>query len=213
MGSWLSVLYASGITRHCVTWFWLTPSDTLLTYIYRGRASPLCRGYKTYTRMHIQTHTHIHTHTNTYTHTCIHDMNMCMLIYVHTRHLGKKKYSLDIYEKSLRYCDITIAPFRIFPLVPYTTTWIQWLRYLFLVEGDPKASFSIATTPRYRGRRYSIPRIAPLYLIVLKAASRTIFLIFGMNRPRIESRSPRPLANTLHIRPMGQNGRLTYNWT
>ena len=32
-----------------------------------------------------------------------------------------------------------------------------------LVEGDPKAPFSIATTPRCRGRCYSILRIAPLY--------------------------------------------------
>ena len=32
-----------------------------------------------------------------------------------------------------------------------------------LVEGDTKALFSIATTPRCRGRRYSISRIAPLY--------------------------------------------------
>ena len=28
-----------------------------------------------------------------------------------------------------------------------------------IVEGDPKAPFSIATTPRCRGGRYSIPRI------------------------------------------------------
>ena len=33
----------------------------------------------------------------------------------------------------------------------------------YIVEGDPKAPFSIATTPRCRGGRYSIPRIAPLY--------------------------------------------------
>ena len=32
-----------------------------------------------------------------------------------------------------------------------------------IVEGDPKAPFSIATTPRCRGGRYSIPRFAPLY--------------------------------------------------
>ena len=32
-----------------------------------------------------------------------------------------------------------------------------------LVEGDPKAPFSIATTPRSRGQRYSIPWIAQLY--------------------------------------------------
>ena len=32
-----------------------------------------------------------------------------------------------------------------------------------IVEGDPKAPFSIATKPRCRGGRYSIPWIAPLY--------------------------------------------------
>ena len=32
-----------------------------------------------------------------------------------------------------------------------------------LVEGDPKAPFSIATTPRFWGGRYSFPWIAPLY--------------------------------------------------
>ena len=32
-----------------------------------------------------------------------------------------------------------------------------------VVEGDQKAPFSIATTPRCRGGRYSFPWIAPLY--------------------------------------------------
>ena len=32
-----------------------------------------------------------------------------------------------------------------------------------VVKGDPKASFSIATTPRSRGGRYSFPWIAALY--------------------------------------------------
>ena len=32
-----------------------------------------------------------------------------------------------------------------------------------VVEGDQKASFSIATTPSCRGRCYSFPWIAPLY--------------------------------------------------
>ena len=31
-------------------------------------------------------------------------------------------------------------------------------------DGDPKAPFSIATTSMCRGRRYSFPLIAPLYL-------------------------------------------------
>ena len=33
-----------------------------------------------------------------------------------------------------------------------------------LVEGDPKAPFLIATTPRCKGGRFSFPWIAPLYL-------------------------------------------------
>ena len=37
------------------------------------------------------------------------------------------------------------------------------LKLATIVEGDPKAPFSIATTPRCRGGRYSIPRIASLY--------------------------------------------------
>ena len=32
-----------------------------------------------------------------------------------------------------------------------------------VVKGDPKAPFSIATTPRCRGGPYSFPQIAPLY--------------------------------------------------
>ena len=32
-----------------------------------------------------------------------------------------------------------------------------------VVEGDQKAPFSIATTPRCRGGHYSFPWIAPLY--------------------------------------------------
>ena len=32
-----------------------------------------------------------------------------------------------------------------------------------LVEGDPKAPFSIATTPKCKGERYSFPWIVPLY--------------------------------------------------
>ena len=32
-----------------------------------------------------------------------------------------------------------------------------------IVEGDPKASFSMASTPRCWGGRYSIPWITPIY--------------------------------------------------
>ena len=78
-----------------------------------------------------------------------------------------------------------------------------------LVESDPKAPFSIATTPWCRRRRYSIPWIAPLYpwslpysAVLSKVAASTIFWVFGMTRRRIETRSPGPLANTLLIRSM-----------
>ena len=57
-----------------------------------------------------------------------------------------------------------------------------------LVEADPKAPFSIATTSQCREGRYSIPRIAPLYLwsspystesqVLSKAASSTIFWVW-----------------------------------
>ena len=60
-----------------------------------------------------------------------------------------------------------------------------------LVEGNPKAPFSIDTTPRCRREHYSIPWIAPLYpwaltyAVLSKAASSTIFWVFGMTQPGI----------------------------
>ena len=73
-----------------------------------------------------------------------------------------------------------------------------------IVEGDLKAPFSIATTPRYRGGRYSISYIAlltpwyvPYNAVLSKEVSSTIFKVFGITRPWIEPRSPGPLANTL----------------
>ena len=53
-----------------------------------------------------------------------------------------------------------------------------------VVEGDPKAHFSLATT-------YQVP----------------FFKVFGMSRPRIELRSAGPLTNTVPNRPMGRDTR------
>ena len=68
-----------------------------------------------------------------------------------------------------------------------------------------KTPFSIATTPRCKGGCYSFPWISPLYpwfvpyeTELSEEASSTIFKVFGMTRPGIEPRSPRPLANTNH---------------
>ena len=50
---------------------------------------------------------------------------------------------------------------------------------------------------------YTLPLIPPSYCWVLsKEASSTIFKVFGMTRPGIETRSPGPLANTLPTWPM-----------
>ena len=40
---------------------------------------------------------------------------------------------------------------------------VKKVNFVTLVEGDLKAPFSIATTPRCKEGRYSIPWIAPLY--------------------------------------------------
>ena len=80
------------------------------------------------------------------------------------------------------------------------------------VEGNQKASFSIATTPRCTGRCYSFPWISPLYPwyvpyiaeLLSKEISSTILKIFGMTRPRIEPLSPGPLANTLPTSPINR---------
>ena len=48
----------------------------------------------------------------------------------------------------------------LYPLQRYKSK----VKLVTIVEGDQKAPFSIATTPRCRGGRYFFPRIAPLYL-------------------------------------------------
>ena len=48
-------------------------------------------------------------------------------------------------------------------VIKFDIKLVSKVKLATIVEGDPKAPFSIATTPRCRGGRYSIPRIAPLY--------------------------------------------------
>ena len=80
------------------------------------------------------------------------------------------------------------------------------VKLAILVESDPKAPFSIVTTPRCRGVQLLL-WIAPLYpwslpYVLSKVASTTMFWVFGMTRPRIELQFPGLLTNTLLIRPM-----------
>ena len=46
---------------------------------------------------------------------------------------------------------------------PNHTYEISKVKLVTIVKGNQKAPFSIATTPRCRGKRYSFPWIAPLY--------------------------------------------------
>ena len=45
----------------------------------------------------------------------------------------------------------------------YIYIYISKVKLVTVVEGNLKATLSIATTPKCKGERYSIPRIAPLY--------------------------------------------------
>ena len=75
-----------------------------------------------------------------------------------------------------------------------------------LVEGDLKAPFSIVTTARCGGGAIPFPGLlyftldTYLILVLSKEVSSTIFQVSCMTRPRIETRSLRPLANTLPTR-------------
>ena len=86
------------------------------------------------------------------------------------------------------------------------------VKLAILVEGDPKAPFSIATTLRCGEGTFPFLGlfhfILDAYLIMLSVKQAIIeyhFWVFGMTRPGIEPRSPGPLANTLLIRPMAHN--------
>ena len=84
-----------------------------------------------------------------------------------------------------------------------------------LVEGDPKASFSIV---RCRGGRYSIPWIAQLYPWFSPYSAECLtrrhqvpfFKSLVWLWPGIEPQSPGPLANTLLIIPMARYSNKYY---
>ena len=70
-------------------------------------------------------------------------------------------------------------------------------------QGQPKGSFSIDITLRYRGEPYSFPWIVPLtldlYIIILSVNQGHIkyhFWVFGMAQPEIEPWSFAPSADT-----------------
>ena len=92
-----------------------------------------------------------------------------------------KNYKMFFSDHVLHNVQNLITRRKILPIVQTIVVFlrfrvnINWNECLFmisflmkwsclpLVKGDPKAPFSTATTPRYRGGRYSFPWIAPLY--------------------------------------------------
>ena len=82
------------------------------------------------------------------------------------------------------------------------------LKLATVIEGEQNVPFSIATTPRCKGGRYSFPWIAPLYpwyvptlycWVLSKVVSSTILKVFGMTWPGIEPWSPRPWKKKLYF--------------
>ena len=74
----------------------------------------------------------------------------------------KKKKGINefILKRSSNSVTVAVVVVLVFAAVVFVVVKVKLAT---IVEGDPKAPFSIATTPRCRGGRYSIPRIAPLY--------------------------------------------------
>ena len=81
-----------------------------------------------------------------------------------------------------------------------------------IVEDDPKAPFSITTTPRCRGKALLIYLHCSTLLsirtllcwVLCKEVLRTIFWVFGMTRPGIEPLVSRIIGEHSPIRPMGR---------
>ena len=118
------------------------------------------------------THTNIHTHTHTY----IYRQQLWVIFKGFYKELFAQYFNLLIFyiELSIGFWFTRILKqedpeFESFPpsanlALDYIYIYIYaYTKLATIVEGDPKAPFSIATTPRCRGGRYSIPWIAPLY--------------------------------------------------
>ena len=65
-------------------------------------------------------------------------------------------------EKFVSKTDVMSLSGMMYPYI-YIYIYLIEVNLATVVEGDQKAPFSIATTPRCRGGRYSFPWIASLY--------------------------------------------------
>ena len=118
---------------------------------------------------------------------------LIILIITENNTLGEPNQRLDAWIKQSVPTKIC-AENGLADKIDNTYRWViaEHLRKVKLatfIDGDLKAPFSIATTLRCRGGRYSIPRIALLYpwsipyncwVLSKEASSAIFFLIFGM---------------------------------
>ena len=104
-------------------------------------------------------------------------------------------------QRNLRILAITQIPVQTHQLTMWRKTRInEIICWPTAVESYPKASFSIATTPRCDGELNSFPWITPLtldlYLIMLSVKQINIkyhFWVFRITWPGIEPRPTEPL--------------------
>ena len=88
-------------------------------------------------------------------------MHTCMYVCIYTYIM---QFAVFINKKFIKIKKIlNIANCIIYIYIYKMLFAIFIVKLATLVEGDQKAPFSIATTPRCRGRRYSFHWIAPLY--------------------------------------------------
>ena len=139
---------------------------------------------------------------------------VCVYVWVFSDFTYSYFFSMGVWMCVLRFCVCVCVCVCVFVFVCGSVVWniSKKVNLATLLEVNTKAPFSIVTTPRCRGGCYSFCGLLNFtldpYLIILsvkKAASSTIFWVFGMTRPGIESWSPGPLVNTLLIRPMAGN--------
>ena len=120
--------------------------------------------------------THTHTHTNIYIYIYIYIYIVLSVVYSWLEYFEKafemlkeflRRYPLFWFRLIREFFRNIFEEFRIWVVngeKKEKNVYISKVKLATVVEGDKKAPFSVATTPRWRGGCYSLPWIASLYL-------------------------------------------------
>ena len=149
------------IYTHTHTYIYIHMFIYICIYIYK------CTHTFIYIYIYIYTDTHINIYIYTYMHTYISGMHCYLLMPICLKRTDKDECRTRKPFKSTP----TLVTFVTKKTRTHTHIWITCpmimdkvkIKLATLVEGDPKAPFSIATTTTCKGGHYSIPWIAPLY--------------------------------------------------